>query len=386
MAQDVQQEGNFKHHSPLTATHRLQVSLILSLVPGLGVSKADKLCKHFNLTLEQLISLSAADLKHCGLNPRQIAAINQPNNQQLDCANEWLAKSPQHFIVDLNHPAYPSRLKEISSPPFALFGKGDVDMLASDQIAVVGSRKPTYNGKHIAHSLSADLGALGLTVTSGLALGIDACAHQGAISKRGITIAVLGSGLERVYPRRNYALSQQIIEQKGVIISEFFPDTPPNAQHFPRRNRIVSGISLGVVIVEAAIKSGSLITARLALEQNREVFAVPGSVLNPNAKGCHFLIKQGAKLVESVEDICEEFQNVNSFKGQTPAMPEQKSPAQSLASKELLDSVDYDMTALDVILRRSGLPIEEVLAQLLDFELRGLVASVSGGYVKLRGK
>jgi DNA processing protein len=202
----------------------------------------------------------------------------------------------------------------------------------------------------------------------------------------GKTIAVLGTGIDQIYPRRHYELAARIIENNGTIISEFAPETPVRPDNFPRRNRIISGLSVGTLIIEAAIKSGSLITARYALEQDREVFAVPGNINNPLSQGCHYLIKQGAKLVACVEDINDEFQNLKIWKESESAKKLQINATESLASDLLLDSVDFEVTPLDVVAERSGIPVAQVMSQLLEYELRGLVTAVSGGYLKLGEK
>jgi DNA processing protein len=219
-----------------------------------------------------------------------------------------------------------------------------------------------------------------------LAIGIDGLAHQGAILGSGLTIAVLGTGIDYTYPRRHVQLAQQILEMGGTLISEFAPYTPVRPENFPRRNRIISGLSLGTLVVEAAIKSGSLITARYAIEQDREVFAIPGNIHNPLSKGCHYLLKQGAKLVEDLGDINEEFQNLSIWKEHSSENKTQKNVNQGLATDLLLDSVDFEATPLDIVAERSGMPVSLVMSQLLEYELRGLVTAVQGGYLKLGAK
>lgn len=333
-----------------------------------------------------VFELSDCGLRQLGFDDAQIKNIRTPPLHLVKQVEDWLTKSNQNHILSMLCDNYPERLRQIPSPPPLLFVTGDTSLLSLHGIAVVGSRKPTAPAKRVAHTLSAQLASLGLCVTSGMALGIDACAHRGALDSGGLTVAVLGSGLNQLYPKRNVSLASELILKNGALVSEFFPDAPPLPEHFPRRNRIVSGLTLGTLVVEATLRSGSLITARCALDQNREVFAVPGPVNNPQSAGCHYLIKHGAKLVESPIDIIEEFQNV-SF-----SMPQQgrknfgKSPLQALASDPLLDSVDYEVTALDVVADRSNLPIRAVLAKLLEYELRGLVAAVPGGYIKLGEK
>ena len=233
----------------------------------------------------------------------------------------------------------------------------------------------------------------GLVITSGLALGIDASAHKGALTSNASTIAVVATGLDKVYPARHRTLAQQIIFHDGAIISEFLPGTLPKAGHFPKRNRIISGLSIGVLVVEAELKSGSLITARCALEQNREVFSIPSTINNPQAKGCHWLIKQGAKLVEEVADIVGEltFLDTNTLElkqykcsqGVVNKAIDQKKQNKGLCVDELLASVGFEVTPVDKVVFRSKLPIEEVLTRLTLLELSGLVAAVPGGYLRL---
>jgi DNA processing protein len=217
---------------------------------------------------------------------------------------EWLARPGNHLLT-LDDDRYPDLLRQIPDPPLALFVRGDPATLASPQIAIVGSRNPTEGGRRTARGFAVELAAAGLAVTSGLAVGIDAAAHEGALAARGVTLAVAGTGPDRLYPARHAALAERVVE-RGALVSELPVGTAPLPGHFPRRNRIVSGLAAGTLVVEASLKSGSLITARLAAEQGREVFAIPGSIHNPLARGCHRLIRQGAKLVETVGDVLEE--------------------------------------------------------------------------------
>ena len=283
---------------------------------------------------------------------------------------------------------YPSLLKQIYDPPLVLFVQGDVNRLNEPQIAVVGSRNASINGRETAFSLANSLVNNRIAITSGLALGIDACAHKGALEGKGTTHAVVATGLDQVYPARHKVLAKKIISSGGTIISEYFPGTRPKAGLFPRRNRIISGLSLGVLVVEATIKSGSLITARCALEQNREVFAVPSSINNPQSKGCHWLIKQGAKLVEESADIIEELDlidksGLNLSRNKEKDEESKKSRKQDLLIDSLLASVGYEITPVDTVVSRSKLPTEVVLTRLTMLELRGLVSAVPGGYLRV---
>ena len=239
-----------------------------------------------------------------GIPVRMRQLLQRPDWQAADQDMNWLAQ-PDNHLLPVTDPRYPAQLKTIHDPPAALFVHGNPDMLSTPQIAMVGSRNPSAGGARTAQDFARHFANCGLAVTSGLAMGIDAACHQGALAADGITIAVTGTGLDRVYPASNRELAHQIAG-KGALVSEFPPGTPPRPGHFPRRNRIIAGLSLGTLVVEAALKSGSLITAQQALEQSREVFAIPGSIHNPMARGCHLLIRQGAKLVETANDVLEE--------------------------------------------------------------------------------
>jgi DNA processing protein len=284
-------------------------------------------------------------------------------------------------ILTIHHPDYPQRLREIASSPPILFIQGDVSLLNKAQIAMVGSRNPTPSGQDIAYQFAKAFSNSGLVVTSGLALGIDAACHEGALTATGETIAVMGTGPDIIYPKRHLSLSKKILE-RGCLVTEFPTGVTPIAMNFPRRNRIISGLSLGVLVVEAAYASGSLVTAKYALEQNREVFAIPGSIHNPISRGCHLLIKQGAKLVETVEDVLEEW---NGF---TPINKEnhKQKPLfkETPETPDFLRYMGFDATSVDLLINRSGLTAEEVSSILLVLELDGQVKSVPGGYVRIK--
>ncbi len=266
---------------------------------------------------------------------------------------------------------------------------GNPAVLATPQLALVGSRNPSAAGRDLAHDFARHLCGAGLTVTSGLALGIDAASHQGALDGEGLTIAVTGTGLDRVYPARHRDLAHRIA-QRGALVSEFVPGTPPLAEHFPRRNRIISGLSLGTLVVEAALASCSLITARLAAEQGREVFAIPGSIHNPLARGCHSLIRLGAKLVENVQDILEELGPMVSDMPYNTVLCSGENSVTGLDlddnSLKLLDCVDFSPTSIDTLVERSGLTPEQVSSMLLVLELHNIVESASGGCYTRRVK
>ncbi|MGB1200035.1 MAG: DNA-processing protein DprA [Cognaticolwellia aestuarii] len=356
--------------------------LALRFVPRLAVVKKFALANTYGIA--ELFSLSAENLKHIGLNEKQCLAITHPEWEKIE---RVLAQCEQYDcqLVHFDHSDYPKLLKEIYDPPLVLFVRGDATLLSATQVALVGSRSASINGRDFAHQLAFEL-ASNVVITSGLAIGIDAAAHQGALSavNGAKTIAVVATGLDRVYPARHKALAQAIVEKGGAIVSEFLPGTQPRAGNFPRRNRLISGLSLGTVVIEAALKSGSLITARCALEQNREVFAVPGAAANPQAKGCHQLIKQGAKLIDSAADILEELE-ISYSSGHINSVTEksEKNDEQDLFLDPLLASVGYETTPVDTVVSRSKLPIDEVLTRLTMLELRGLVSAVPGGYLRL---
>lgn len=286
----------------------------------------------------------------------------------------WCQANEVHCLSIVD-PLFPPLLKEIAAPPTLLFVRGDVGLLSLPQIAIVGSRNATASGINIASEFARMLAGSGFAITSGMALGIDGAAHIGAL-KTGKTVAVLGTGLDVVYPRQHRELYQQILDNSGVIISEFLPGTPPLPANFPRRNRVISGLSLGTMVVEAAIRSGSLITAKYAMEQGREVFAVPGSIHNVLSKGSHHLLKQGATLVESAQDIVEQL-------GGMLAYTEMESSNKNIGSDEsgtLLAALGFDPVDIDTLVERTGLPIATLNHQLILLELEGAIESSNGRY------
>jgi DNA processing protein len=366
--------------------------LALKLVPRLAIHKKIALVDSYGIAaLFSLPILSPLHSEH-GLTAKQLAAFNQPNwlliddiiKKSYDCNSE---------IITYDDDCYPRLLKQIYDPPLVIFIQGNEKLLNKSQLAIVGSRSASVNGRETAFKLAEELSEIGLVITSGLALGIDAAAHKGALTANSSTIAVVATGLDKVYPAKHRSLAQQIKSGHGAIISEFLPGTLPKPGHFPKRNRIISGLSIGVLVVEAALKSGSLITARCALDQNREVFSIPSSINNLQAKGCHWLIKHGAKLVEEVADIMEELtlldesglhlKKQEKLQGIVNKEFDQKSQNKDLCDDELLASVGFEITPVDKVVSRSKLPIEEVLTRLTILELSGLVAAVPGGYLRL---
>jgi DNA processing protein len=292
---------------------------------------------------------------------------------------QWQQQEKCH-ILTLYDNHYPNLLRKISNPPPILFVQGDITLLQSQQIAIVGSRYPSHEGVDIAYNFAKHFAQLNFTITSGLALGIDTSSHNGALSC-GKTIAILGCGLNQIYPQSNKNLASKIIKHGGALVSEFPIGTEPKASNFPKRNRIISGLSLGVIVVEATVNSGALITAKIAVDQGREVFAIPGSIHNVKTKGCHSLIKQGAKLTESINDVLEE---LNLF---TVTNYEKEDLATSRIVLEpeyveLLSYINRNTTAVDEIIFYSKRSAQEVNNILIQLELKGYITAVPGGYVK----
>ncbi|MCH4296544.1 DNA-processing protein DprA [Shewanella sp. 3B26] len=305
--------------------------------------------------------------------------------RKVDLALQWQETSELHHLLCPDSDCYPPLLKNISDPPPLLFVKGQPQALLVPAVAMVGSRAASYTGLQTARKLAADLASRGLAVVSGLAAGIDGACHQGCLSVGGVTHGILGTGIEQVYPKKHLGLYQDM-QTKGCVVSELWPDVGVFAGNFPKRNRIVAGMALGTVVVEAARKSGSLISARLAMEEGREVFAVPGNILDERHQGCHDLLRQGAKLVCEAADIVEELDAM--LRCQLDMLPQrphiQAEIGQELPYPELLASVEYETTPLDRLVEHSGKPIDLVLEQILELELQGWVAAVPGGYVRIR--
>ncbi|MBL1321358.1 MAG: DNA-protecting protein DprA [Methylophaga sp.] len=349
--------------------------------PGVGPATFARLLTQFSDPETIFATPNQAE----NISSRTRAALAKPDWDRVEKELAWFDEPSRH-IVTLHDPRYPALLKQIADPPSLLFVQGDVSLLSQWQIAVVGSRNPSASGRDTAYEFSRYIAQGDIAITSGLAMGIDAAAHQGALAAQGKTIAVIGTGLDNVYPAKNRALASDIL-LNGAIVSEFALGTLPRAENFPRRNRIISGLSLGTVVVEAAMRSGSLITARMALEQGREVFAIPGSIHNPLARGCHRLIREGAKLVETAQDILEE---LGALAGaQRLAEVEQSKPEATPTNDDadyhlLFEHLGYDPIEIDEIIQKSGLTAEAVSSMLLLLELQGQVESLPGGrYVRI---
>ncbi len=329
-------------------------------------------------SIEALFQATSADWQAAGIPPKLQQVLQQPDWQAVEADLAWGAE-PDHHLLCFSDDDYPEALKAISSPPLLLFIKGNKQALLQPQMAMVGARHATPEGLRNAEQFAQALATAGYAITSGLAAGVDAASHRGALLAKGVTIAICGTGLHHIYPRAHKTLAEEIVASGGALVSEFPLATDVHPRHFPRRNRIIAGLSRGVLVVQAALKSGSLITARYALEQGREVFAVPGSIHQPLSRGCHYLIREGAKLVETATDILEELTCV--MPQIMPPLPEVKLPLSTMAA-ELLQQIDCEVTAMDVILLRSGLTMSEVSAILLTLELSGYVRFVPGGYIR----
>ncbi|RBW44005.1 DNA-protecting protein DprA [Psychromonas sp. B3M02] len=351
--------------------------MALDAIPALQKRKIFTLLSHYSI--QSLFQLNAKQLAALKLNEQQIDAFLHPNQKHIQQCLSWHQPTLNQYIISYDDPEYPALLKQISSAPLLLFVKGNIKLLNAPQVAIVGSRSCTPYGQEKAHDLAQQLSDSGITVTSGLAIGVDGMAHRGALKRRGSTIAVLGTGLNNIYPKRHFELAQQVSEQ-GLLISEFWPDTPAYPSNFPRRNRIVSGLSLGTLVIEASLKSGSLITARYANEQNREVFALPGSIDNPQACGCLKLIQQGAKLVLDCNDIINEFPAL-----QLPQIATEDSTPPVSKQSPLVALIDYNLTSFETLLARSGLDVVSLQNQLIELEINGIITVQPQGYTKLKG-
>jgi len=344
----------------------------------------DKLLKiaHFLLNDSEC---STASLTHAGLSSRQIAQFKECSDKEIDKGLLWL-EQPDHYLLTADDASYPEQLRAVDSYPAALFVAGNLELLSSNQLAVVGNRNLSLYGERWCRMFCEPLATAGLTITSGLALGIDAVAHRAALSCHGKTVAVLGNGLASIYPKRHKSLADEIIAEGGAVISEFPLETTPWPGNFPRRNRIISGLSRAVFVVEASERSGSLVTARYAMEQGRELFALPGAVGSPGSEGPHWLIKQGATLVSHPSDILEYLESELQWlpSPHKALIYSQNEGDRTLPFPELLANVGDEVTPVDVVAERAGQPVPVTVAQLLELELAGWIAAVPGGYVRLR--
>ncbi len=373
--------------APITAQPSLLIPFLMSL-PGLGVARYWQL-RQQNLPLDRLLTQPLESLL-----PMIPAAAKAPFRDFYDRREQsdvWRRFEESHLDLQaqgveiLNHEdlRFPTALANISQCPPVLYVKGPVELLDSPQLAFVGSRNASHGACQTSSRFAHYLVSVGITITSGLAVGIDGAAHQGAINGGGKTIAVMGTGIDRVYPLRHKKLAADILASGGALVSEFLPGTAPHSGNFPRRNRIISGLSLGVLVVEAAIKSGSLITARYALEHNREVFAIPGSIHNPLSRGCHALIRDGATLVETAEDIAAELSGWCERAVSDPVQSSVTMPNLSESECEVLEAIEFDSCNIDELSSRVNLATSILLAILMQLELKGLIGQTGGRIERL---
>ena len=355
--------------------------LTLWRLPGIGSRSVQKLLDAFG-TPEHALQASEQAWRQAGLKGAQLLPLSA-RKADISADLRWL-EAEHHHLLPITSPDYPAQLANIPAAPALLFVQGDKTLLHHPQLAIVGSRNPTQGGIQNAKAFASHLASRGFGITSGLAIGIDGACHEAALDTAGITIAVAATGLDRVYPAKHRNLARRIASE-GAIVSEFPIGTRPRAEHFPQRNRIISGLSLGTLVVEAARKSGSLISARYANDQGRELFAIPGSIHNPLARGCHQLIRQGAKLVETAEDILEELGPLlpgNVSHTMPQASPDTIKPSDEHA--QMLQHIDFEPTPVDVIISRCGLTPEAVSSMLLIMELDGQITAEPGGfYIRL---
>ena len=373
--------------------------LALYTIPRCGLSTVSMLLKKF-ANPKQILLASYKELIDAGITPTLASNLQKPDWKSVEFCLRW-AEQPQRHILHWGDLHYPALLREISSPPLILFMMGELSILQQQTLAIVGARNPTHAGLEIAYQLANELSDQGFIIISGLARGIDGAAHQGALKSKGPTIAVLGSGFKHIYPACHQTLAMDIVKKGETLISNFFPYSSPKPKYFPRKNRIIGGLSLGVIVIEASLRSGSLITARYALEQGREVFAVPGSIRNPLSRGCHVLLKEGATLVEGYQDIILALSflsgeahtwtneaiidiHVNcELNGNT----DKNSSAKSISrldsqDRKLVECLGFETTSIDILMARTGLTIDKLLVRLSTLQLQGYIDVVPGGYVR----
>lgn len=377
------------HMDSETAVQEQRANLILSRLPDFGPARYWQLRRRFpssRAVLDAAVSSlgDILDQPACDqLTAYQRSPHDHPLGQRAERDLEWLAENDVVLLTP-DDPYYPSLLKTIHQVPPMLFVRGNLDNLILPQLAIVGSRNPSPSGKTNAFEFARQLSRTGFAVTSGLALGVDGAAHGGALAAGGKTIAVMGTGMDIIYPSRHRGLATRLLAEGGTLVSEFPLGAAPQPDHFPRRNRIISGMSLGVLVVEAAIKSGSLITARYAMQQGREVFAIPGSIHNPMSRGCHALLRDGATLVEQVNDLKEPLQGLLALKWAETEPDSDPTPrlSPSLSGEERLvfDNIGFENISLDTLLERTGLAAGPTLALLMGLELKGLIQQTPGGY------
>jgi DNA processing protein len=375
-------------------------SLVLHRLPHVGAVTYNRLVSLFGSPeavlsqpshqLEPLLELETLAVIQDFQSNGETSAIGQKALVDL----EWIGTQPGVHLLSVADTSYPELLQTIPNLPPLLFVRGDIHLLSLPQIAIVGSRNPSSGGGENAYRFAEFLAGNGFAITSGLALGVDAAAHQGALAAQGKTIAVMGTGLDMIYPSRHRALAQQILDTGGALVSELPLGSSSKAANFPQRNRIISGLSCGVLVVEAAIQSGSLITAKAAMQQNREVFAIPGSIHNPLARGCHQLIRQGATLVETGQDIVDQLQGMLGFQREKLLKLQQKAAKKSELDEKELDSLSpaeqqlihamgYDPVNIDDLVERTGIAVGSVAAKMIGLEIKGYVQQIGAGYQRV---
>lgn len=359
--------------------------LLLFHAPGIGTKTFLQLLEQF-VTPREIVANAADSLMSIGFTRQStVDYLRNPDWSEVENDLSWAENSKNH-IITLADPGYPQLLKEIADPPPVLFVHGTPAILLQPQLAIVGSRNPSRSGIETAYGFAESLSRHGLAITSGLAMGIDAASHRGALAAGGTTIAVVGTGLQRVYPARHKPLAHEIAAG-GALVSEFPLHKPPLAANFPRRNRIISGLSIGTLVVEAALRSGALITARMATEQGREVFAMPGSIHNPLARGCHALIRQGAKLVETDHDILEELAHIYpihlTVENGTILNNNELNQNLDTNHMKILNNLGFDPTPIDLLVERTGLAVNTISSLLLTLELQEQVSSSGGLYFRI---
>lgn len=328
--------------------------------------------------LSDLFQASTTQLIALGFPESLIQSIQQFDFKTLDVDLEWMM-SPNHHILALDSEHYPKRLKEIPDPPPILYAKGNLDCLPKPALSIVGTRNPSKLGADTAWRFAKELTEAGLVIISGLAAGIDAKAHQGCLAVHGHTVAVVGTGMNVIYPRNHRQLADQIVAEGGVLLSEFPLDSPPKAHHFPQRNRIISGLSAAVLVIEAALRSGSLITARYAMEQNRDVFAIPGSIYHPQSRGCHRLLQEGAGLITTPQELLKEMNFSDTHRIKNISIS-----TEICENMHLLHHIGFELTTVDQIIERSGFSVNEVLCKIVELDLQGWIQVVPGGYMRCR--
>lgn len=370
--------------------HQLKQWLVLHHASGFGPATLQSLLEQQIDPLDLLGPQQKTLFAHIKLSDKTRHDLVDPDWEAIDRDLQWASQNHCH-IIPLTSSGYPAQLRQISDPPVLLYIQGDPELLHYPQLAMVGSRNPSHGGRETAYEFARHLSQAGLIISSGMAGGIDTESHRGALAGSGLTVAVTGTGLDIVYPAKNRSLAQQIVAD-GTLVSEYPTGTRPLAHNFPRRNRIISGLSTGTLVVEAALQSGSLITAKQAMEQGREVFAIPGSIHNPLAKGCHHLIRQGAKLVETGNDVLQELAPVigqwQPVKSQPTVKNAQQdnnltgeqSPGVSAEQQQLLNCMAFEPLSIDTLVQRSQLTPEAISSMLVELELSGLVTSSGGLY------